>query len=53
MSKMTKKQETQYLKLVELHHEMIRAKHFNKREDFEDVISKIRKEVTEDAEVRD
>lgn len=52
MSKMTKKQETQYLKLVALHHEMIRAKHFNKREDYEDVISKIREEVKEDAEVR-
>lgn len=52
MAKMTKKQEQLYIKLVALHHEMIRAKHFNKREDFEDVIEKIRKEVTEDADVR-
>lgn len=53
MAKMTKKQEQLYIKLVGLHHEMIRAKHFNKREDFENVISKIREEVKEDAEVRD
>lgn len=52
MSKMTKKQEQQYLKLVTLHHELIRAKHFNKKEDFEDVVAKIRKEVNEDAEIR-
>lgn len=53
MAKMTKKQEELYIKLVTLHHEMIRAKHFNKREDFEEVIAKIREEVKEDAKVRD
>lgn len=52
MAKMTKKQEQQYLNLVALHHEMIRAKHFNKKEDFENVVAKIREEVKEDAEVR-
>lgn len=48
MAKMTKKEEQLYIKLVALHHEMIRAKHFNNRDDFEDVIDKIRKEVNAD-----
>lgn len=45
MAKMTKKQDQLYLKLVALHHEMIRAKHFNKKDEFDEVIDKIREEV--------
>ena len=52
MAKITKKQEQLYLKLVTLHHEMIRAKHFNKKDDFDDIIEQIKKEVEEYAEVR-
>lgn len=48
MAKMTKKEEAQYLRLVVLHHEMIRAKHFNNRADYEAVIEKIREEVNGD-----
>lgn len=50
MAKMTKKQEAQYVRLVALHHEMIRAKHFNNRADYENVVEKIREEVKEDDE---
>lgn len=53
MAKLTKKQESLYLELVTLHHEMIKAKHFNKRDEFEDVIARIKEEVEEYAEVRD
>lgn len=53
MAKLTKKQENLYLELVTLHHEMIKAKHFNKRDEFEDVIARIKEEVEEYAEVRD
>ena len=45
MAKMTKKQEKQYLNLVVLHHELIRAKHFNNKADYEAVVEKIREEV--------
>ena len=45
MAKMNKKQDQLYLKLVALHHEMIRAKHFNKKDDFDEVIGKIKEEV--------
>lgn len=48
MAKMTKKQEQLYIKMVALHHEMIRAKHFNNRDDFEAVIEKIKEEVKAD-----
>lgn len=48
MAKITKKQEQQFINITALYHELIRAKHFNKRDDFEDVIVRIREEVKED-----
>ena len=45
MAKVTKKQEQLYDKLVTLHHEMIRARHTNKKDEFDEVINKIREEV--------
>lgn len=48
MAKMTKKQEQQYLNLLTLHHEMIRAKHFNDKKAYEAVIEKMKKELSED-----
>lgn len=50
MAKMTKKQEQQYLDLIPLHHEMIRVKHVNDRDKFNEVIAKIREAVKEDEE---
>lgn len=50
MARMTKKEEAQYVRLVALHHEMIRAKHFNNRADYEAVVAKIRDEVVEDVD---
>lgn len=50
MAKITKKQEQQFLNLTALYHELIRAKHFNKRDDFDNIISQIREEVKEDDE---
>lgn len=46
MAKITKKQEQIYLKLVALHHEMIKAKHFNDRAEFDNVVEKIKEVVT-------
>ena len=48
MAKITKKQEQQFLNLTTLYHELIRAKHFNRRDEFEDIITRIRNEVKED-----
>lgn len=48
MAKITKKQEELYLKLIPLHHELIRVKHVNNRDAFDEVIAKIREEVKED-----
>lgn len=45
MAKLTKKQEAQFKVLLDLHHEMIKAKMDNKRSDYEEVIKKIREEV--------
>lgn len=45
MAKITRKQEDQYVRLLALHHEMVRAKHANKREDYEAVLEKIKEEV--------
>ena len=42
MAKITKKQEQIYLKLVALHHEMIKAKHSNDRSEFDNVVEKIK-----------
>lgn len=45
MAKLIKKQEKQYNRLMELYHELIRAKFSNKREVYEQVIETIRKEI--------
>lgn len=50
MAKMTKKQEQQFTTLSALFHEMIKAKHANKRDDFDNVINNIRKEVKDNDE---
>lgn len=50
MAKITKKQEATYLKLIRLHHELIKAKHFNDRKAFEETIKAIREEVKENDE---
>lgn len=48
MAKLTKKQEGQFETLTRLFHEMISAKHKNRRDSYEDVIEKIRETVKED-----
>lgn len=48
MAKLTKKQEAQYERIVKLLHELIRAKHDQKRSDYEETINQIREEVKED-----
>lgn len=51
MAKITKKQEKLYLELVTLHHEMIRVKFLNKKDEFDAVIDRIREVVKEDEPV--
>lgn len=48
MAKLTKKQEGQFETLTRLFHEMISAKHKNRRDSYEDVVEKIRETVKED-----
>ena len=50
MAKLTKKQEGQFETLTRLFHEMISAKHHNRRDGYEAVIEKIRETVKEDEE---
>lgn len=48
MAKLTKKQEGQFEALTRLFHEMISARHKNRRDSYEDVIEKIRETVKEE-----
>lgn len=48
MAKLTKKQEKQFESLTKLFHEMISARHKNRRDDYETVVDKIRDEVKEE-----
>jgi len=47
MARITKKQEAQFSQLTKLFHELIQAKHHNKRADYEKAIAEIHT-VTED-----
>ena len=48
MAKLTKKQEGQFETLTRLFHEMISARHKNRRDGYEAVIEKIRETVKEE-----
>lgn len=52
MARLTKKQEQQSIRLINLMHEIIRAKFNNKREEYEEVLEKLRREVIEDEQTR-
>lgn len=45
MSKLLKKQEKQFNRLMELYHQLIRAKYSDKRENYEEAIKAIREEI--------
>lgn len=48
MAKLTKKNDEKFLKLNFLFHQLIQAKHANKRHEFEEIIEKIKEEVNKD-----